>query len=146
MRSSIKTFVSGILAMCMLLSLVSAAYASTDASAHLDSYRAICTAKRGSMVAVTVEVDGTGLMDDIGAVNIYVYRSTDNEHFYYLRTFSYEDFPAMMTHNAYYYSKTPITFQGVAGCYYYANVDVYAAKDGSSSTRTYMTNVVPAAN
>lgn len=77
MRSSIKTFVSGILAMCMLLSLVSAAYASTDASAHLDSYRAICTAKRGSMVAVTVEVDGTGLMDDIGAVNIYVYRSTD---------------------------------------------------------------------
>ena len=84
------------------------------------------------MVAVTVEVDGTGLMDDIGAVNIYVYRSTDNEHFYYLRTFSYEDFPAMMTHNAYYYSKTPITFQGVAGCYYYANVDVYAAKDGSA--------------
>lgn len=98
------------------------------------------------MVAVTVEVDGTGLMDDIGAVNIYVYRSTDNEHFYYLRTFSYEDFPAMMTHNAYYYYDTPITFQGVAGCYYYANVDVYAAKDGSSSTRTYMTNIVQAAN
>lgn len=138
-----------LIALCLVLSMLGslvAAYAATDASAHLDAYSAGCTAQRGAMVAVTVNVDGTGLMDDIGATKIHVYRSTDNEHFYHLRTFSYEDFPAMMTHNAYYYLDTPITFLGIAGYYYYANVEVYAAKDGTSSTRTYMTNVVQAAN
>lgn len=146
MKHKRKGLIASVLTFFMLGGMIAVAYAATDASAHLDAYRAGCTALSGSMVAVTVDVDGTGLMDDIGAVNIHVYRSTDNKHFYHLRTFSYEDFPAMMTHNAYHYYDTPITFQGVAGCYYYANVDVYAAKDGSSSTRTYMTNVVQAAN
>lgn len=141
-----KSFVSSILVLCMILSLVITAYASTRASAHLDSYRAACTAEKDSKIAVTVEVDGTGLMDDIGATKIYVYKSTDNKHFYYLRTFDYSDYPSMMGHNAYYYSDTPITFQGVAGCYYYANVDVYAAKNGGSSTRTYTTSSVQALN
>ena len=96
-----KFFTSSILALCMILGLVIAAYAATRASAHLDSYRAACTAERGSKIAITVEVDGTGLMDDIGATKIYVYKSTDNEHFYYLRTFDSKDYPAMMGHNAF---------------------------------------------
>ena len=91
MKLSKKSFVSSILVLCMILSLVITAYASTRASAHLDSYRAACTAEKGSKIAVTVEVDGTGLMDDIGATKIYVYKSTDNKHFYYLRTFDYSD-------------------------------------------------------
>lgn len=141
-----KFFTSSVLALCLILSLVLTAYAATRASAHLDSYRAALTPKNSSKIAITVDVDGTGLMDDIGATKIYVYKSTDNEHFYYLRTFDSKDYPAMMTHNAYYYYKTPIIFQGVAGCYYYANVDVYAAKNGGSSTRTYTTSSVQASN
>lgn len=146
MKLSKKDFVSSILVLCMILSLVITAYASTRASAHLDGYRAACTAEEGNKIAITVEVDGIGLMDDIGATKIYVYKSTDNKHFYYLRTFDSKDYPAMMTHNAYYYYDTPIIFQGVAGCYYYANVDVYAAKNGGSSTRTYTTPSVQASN
>ena len=146
MKLSNKAFISSILALCMALSLVITTYATTRASAHLDSYRATLTPKNSSKIAITVDVDGTGLMDDIGATKIYVYKSTDNEHFYYLRTFDSKDYPAMMTHNAYYYYNTPITFQGVAGCYYYANVDVYAAKNGGSSTRTYTTSSVQASN
>lgn len=141
-----KTFTSSILALCMILGLVITAYAATRASAHLDSYRAACTAEKGSKIAITVEVDGTGLMDDIGATKIYVYKSTDNEHFYLLRTFDSKDYPAMMEHNVYYYYDTPIIFQGVSGYYYYVHVDVYAAKDGGSSTRSYTTSSVQATN
>ena len=52
----------------------------------------------------------------------------------------------MMKHNVYYYCDTPIIFQGVSGYYYYAHVDVYAAKDGGSSTRSYTTSSVQASN
>lgn len=146
MKLSNKAFVSSILALCMVLSLVITTYAATRASAHLDSYRASLTPKSSSRIAITVDVDGTGLMDDIGATKIYVYKSTDNEHFYLLRTFDSKDCPAMMKHNVYYYYDTPIIFQGVSGYYYYAHVDVYAAKDGGSSTRSYTTSSVQASN
>lgn len=146
MKISNKAFISSILALCMVLCLVITTYATTRASAHLDSYRASLTPKNSSRIAITIDVDGTGLMDDIGATKIYVYKSTDNEHFYYLRTFDSKDYPAMMTHNAYFYYETPIIFQGVSGYYYYAHVDVYAAKDGGSSTRSYTTSSVQASN
>lgn len=146
MKISNKAFISSILALCMGLCLVITTYATTRASAHLDSYRASLTPKNSSRIAITIDVDGTGLMDDIGATKIYVYKSTDNEHFYYLRTFDSKDYPAMMTHNAYFYYETPIIFQGVSGYYYYAHVDVYAAKDGGSSTRSYTTSSVQASN
>lgn len=146
MKLSNKAFISSFLALCMVLSLVITTYATTRASAHLDSYCASLTPKNSSKIAITVDVDGTGLMDDIGATKIYVYRSTDNEHFYYLRTFDSKDYPAMMKHNVYYYCDTPIIFQGVSGYYYYAHVDVYAAKDGGSSTRSYTTSSVQASN
>ncbi len=140
-----KFLITLCLILCTLGSLVNS-YAATDASAHLDAYSASCSARRGAMISVTVDVDGTDVMDDIGAIRIRIYRSTDNEHFYHLRTFSYEDFPAMMDHNTDWYYETPITFLGIAGYYYYADVEVYAAKGGTSSTRTYMTNVVQAVN
>lgn len=146
MKLSNKAFISSFLALCMVLSLVITTYATTRASAHLDSYCASLTPKKNNRIAITVEVDGTGLMDDIGATKIYVYRSTDNEHFYLLRTFDSKDYPAMMKHNVYYYCDTPIIFQGVSGYYYYAHVDVYAAKDGGSSTRSYTTSSVQASN
>ena len=133
------------MAVCIVGGMTTA-YAATDASAYLDGYRATCTAKSGCMIAVTVEVDGTGIMDDIGAAQIHVYRSADNKHFDYLRTFDSEDFPAMMDHDTRWYYKTPITFLGLAGYYYYANVEVYAGKDGGSSTRSYMTASVQARN
>lgn len=67
-----KFFTSSILALCMILGLVITAYAATRASAHLDSYRATLTPKKSCKISVTVEVDGTGLMDDIGATKIYI--------------------------------------------------------------------------
>lgn len=145
MKKTLKKFLTFIMAVCIVGGMTTA-YAATDASAYLSGYRAICTAKSGCMIAVTVEVDGAGVMDDIGAAQIHVYRSADNKHFDYLRTFDSEDFPAMMDHNTDWYYTTPITFLGLAGYYYYANVEVYAGKDGGSSTRTYMTNIVQARN
>ena len=145
MKKTLKKFLAFVMAVCIVGSMTTA-YAATDASAYLSSYRAACTAKSGCMIAVTVEVDGAGIMEDIGAAQIHVYRSADNKHFDFLRTFDSEDFPAMMDHNTDWYYTTPITFLGLAGYYYYANVEVYAGKDGGSSTRTYMTASVQARN
>ena len=60
MKLSNKAFISSILALCMVLSLVITTYATTRASAHLDSYRATLTPKNSSKIAITVDVDGTG--------------------------------------------------------------------------------------
>lgn len=94
MKKTLKKFLTFIMAVCIVGGMTTA-YAATDASAYLSGYRAICTAKSGCMIAVTVEVDGAGVMDDIGAAQIHVYRSADNKHFDFLRTFDCEDFPAI---------------------------------------------------
>lgn len=145
MKKTLKKFLAFVMAVCIVGGMTTA-YAATDASAYLDAYRATCTAKSGGLISVTVEVDGTGIMDDIGAAKIYVYKSADNKLFEYLCTYDCEDYPAMMDHNTRWYYKTPITFVGLAGYYYYVNVEVYAGKDGGSSTRTYMTASVQAKN
>lgn len=143
MKRLLKKIISFVMTVCIVGGMTTA-YAATDASAYLSSYRATCTAKSGGLISVTVEVDGAGIMDDIGAAKIYVYRSTDNKLFEYFCTFDCKDYPAMMGHNTDWYYETPITFRGAVGYYYYVNVDVYAGKDGGSSTRTYRTVSVQA--
>lgn len=91
-------------------------------------------------MAVTVDVSGVGAMDEIGATRIYIYESTDNKNFTKVATYKSEDFPEMIGSGTTYY-KTPVTYLGEPGYYYYASVYCYAAKDGGSDTKNYTTSV-----
>lgn len=79
-------------------------------------------------------------MDEIGASTIYIYESTDGKSFTKVATYKSENFPAMIGSGTTYY-KTPVTYLGKPGYYYYASVYCYAAKDGGSDTKNYTTDV-----
>ena len=137
-----KKFFSLVLALC-LVSSMACTFAAARSSAYLDSYRASCTAKSGGQIAITIDVDGTGNMDAIGAKEIYLYSSTDNVNFICVASFTSDDYPELLG-SGYYYLETPITYQGIIGRYYNASVYCYAEKNGGSDTRLYETASVQA--
>jgi len=96
-------------------------------------------------MAVTVDVSGVGSMDEIGASLIYIYESRDGKSFSKVETYSSEDYPEMLGSGTTYY-KTPVTYLGEPGYYYYASVYCYAAKDGGSDTKNYTTSARRAIN
>ena len=142
MKTAKKIF-SLVFALCLISSL-SGAFAEARSSAYLSSYSASCTATSSGQIAITVDVDGTGVMSSIGAKEIYLYSSTDNVNFICVASFTSDDYPEMLTSNASYYYDTPITYQGIIGRYYNASVYCYAAKNGGSDTRLYETASVQA--
>lgn len=132
-----KRVLCGFFMVCML-SAVLCTFASARSSAYLDGYSATVTPQSGGKMAVTVQVAGVGTMTEIGATDIYIYESSDNKSFKQVKHYNYEDYPAMMGSGTVYY-KTPVTYSGKVGYYYYASVYVYAAKSGGSDTGHYDT-------
>ena len=135
-----KRILCSLLAVCMLSALLcaSASAAVLRSSDYLSSYTARVTPVGDGKVAVTVDVDGAGAMDEIGASEIHIYESTDNSLFTWVESYTSDDYPEMLGSGTFYYD-TPITHQGVAGRYYKAHVYFYAAKGSGSDTRDYMT-------
>ena len=140
MKYSNKRLLPLFLAACMIASLLCpAAIAAVKSSSYLDSYRATVTAQSGGRMAITVDVIGCGVMDEIGASAIYLYESQDNVNFYQVGTYSHNNYPAMMVSNSFHYYDTPITYNGTPGYYYKASVYVYAGKNGGGDQRNYLT-------
>ena len=117
------------------------ASAVVDSSRYLNSYAVTCTARSTARVIITVEVDGLGSMDEIGATSITVYRSADGVEFEPVRTYNYEDYPRMMGSGAHYYEDV-ITYYGIPGYYYCVYAEVYAADETGSDSRYVTSNVV----
>ena len=135
----IKRLLCAVLTLCMLAGMMTTfAAASERSSAYLSSYRAFLTADGNGKISVTVDVRGTNYMTDIGAETIYIFESTDNVDFTMVATYEAEDYPDMMGSGSLYY-ETPIVHRGTAGRYYFAVVDVYAARNGGSDSREYET-------
>ena len=145
MKRSGKRVLCGILAVCMLSSILCTFVFATSerSSAYLDGYRAVVTAKSGGKLVVTVDVSGVGPMTKIGATKIYMYESDDGVDFYRVATFKYEDYPVMMGSGTIYY-KDAATYYGTPGYYYYASVYCYAANASGSDERNYCTSIVRA--
>lgn len=87
---------------------------------------------------VSVSVDSYVYATQVGAKTIYIYESTNGIDFTRVATYTSANYPAMMGSGWYYYD-TPIEYQGVAGRYYYARVQVYAADAYGSDSRWYET-------
>ena len=121
------------------------AFASSRSSLYLDAYRAWLTPESGAIVDVTIDVEAVDDMDDVGALSVEMYVSSDGGSTW-SRDGAYACalFPELLDHDTYLYYDTPISHQGIAGYKYYAIVTVYAGDSTGSDSRAYQTTTVTA--
>lgn len=123
------------------VSAVSAAPAQTyqvNASDYISSYNSYICPMGNGQLQIWFTVLGKGDMDDIGALTIELYESTDNETWAYKKTFYSNAFVKMLGHNTCFHSEY-VPYPGVAGNYYKAYVCIYAGKDGGGDSRYFWT-------
>lgn len=134
-----------IIALCLVLSLttpISANAATPDtvipcASYYLDSYSAYVYVTSSGEVQVWFDVMGTGFMDEIGALSIVLYESSDNKNWDDVETFLHESTSGMLFEDDYYISSHVSWSEGSTNKYYKAYVCVWAGKNGSGDTRYF---------
>lgn len=108
------------------------------ASDYLSMYTAYIYPAGWGKVQVWFSVTGTGDMDEIGALEIRLYESKDNETWTWLKTYDYTDYPGMLGYNNYYHDGH-IEYNGTIGRYYKAYVCIWGGKDGDGDTRYFWT-------
>ena len=137
-RNSLK-FIAVLLVLTLIIP-INVMAAETRASYYLDAYTAYIYSAGWGEIQIWVEVDGTNYMDEIGALEIRLYESTDNESWTWIKTFDYTDYPDMLGYNDYSHSGH-VVYNGTMGRYYKAYVCVWAGKNGDGDTRYFWTSV-----
>ena len=137
-KRSVTIKLIAILLFAVMLFPTQALAAESRASAYLSSYSAYIYPAGWGKVQVWFEVDGTNDMDEIGALEIWIYESKDNETWYWVDTFDYTDYSGMLGYNDYYHAGH-IEYNGTIGRYYKAYVCVWAGKNGDGDTRYFWT-------
>lgn len=117
---------------------VSAMAVEPRASDYLAMYTAYIYPAGWGKVQVWFSVDGTGYMDEIGALEIKLYESRDNETWTWVKTFDFQDYSDMLEYNDYTYT-SHVEYSGTIGRYYKAYVCVWAGKNGDGDTRYFWT-------
>lgn len=136
-----------IVAFCLAVIMAAPIYASaaaiqpaqTRASDYLTSYQAYTYCAGTGKMQVWFDVTGVNYMDDIGALSIYLYESTDNSNWTQVKYFSHAVYTDMLGHDKIYYA-SHVDYQGVIGRYYKAYVCIWAGKDGGGDTRYFWTS------
>ena len=109
------------------------------ASAYLSSYNAYVYLPGNGEVRVYFNVQGTGMMDEVGVLRVELYESTDGINWYGATTFSHYNTSGMLSYNDDFHASY-VTYNGVAGRYYKAYVCVWGGKDGAGDTRYFWTS------
>lgn len=132
---------SFLLALLLLSSPVVSASADTPmpiASQYLASYNAYVCPMGDGLLRLYFHVMGTGDLDELGSLRIVLYESIDNEDFYWVDTFTHENYPNMLAYNDYFY-ESYVSYQGVAGRYYKFYICIWGGRDGDGDTRYFWT-------
>lgn len=132
--------VTSLLLVLVLILPVSAMAVESRSSLYLHSYSAYVYPAGWGKVQVWITVQGTNDMDEIGALEIQLYESTDNENWTWVKTFGYSDYSDMLGYNDFIHTGH-VQYNGTLGRYYKAYVCVWAGKDGDGDTRYFWTNV-----
>lgn len=108
------------------------------ASAYLTSYGAYVYLPGNGEVQVYFDVTGTGYMDELGALSIAIYESTDGVNWTWKDTFRHNITPGMLSYNDDFHAGY-VTYNGIRGRYYKAYVCIWGGKDGQGDTRYFWT-------
>lgn len=110
------------------------------ASHYLSSYGAYIYPAGWGKVQVWFSVNGVNDMDEIGALEIMLYESKDQETWTWVKTFEHQNDAGMLGYNNFYHDGH-VEYNGTIGRYYKAYVCVWAGKDGDGDARYFWTNV-----
>ena len=123
------------LVVAVIMVLANPVYAqepSTRASAYISSYDSFLYKSASNQIQVWFNVTGAGRIDELGASEIKVQRSsTGTGDWVTMKTYYPEDYPEMISENAFYLN-TYVTYTGTAGYYYRAIVTFYGKKGNGS--------------
>lgn len=110
------------------------------ASDYLAEYKTYICAMGDGDLEIWFEVDGTATWADIGVLTIYLYESTDNVNFYWVKTFRYTEYENMLWHDNF-VCMDHVDYEGVPGRYYKAYVQVWAGSEDAGDSRYLWTLV-----
>ena len=110
--------------------------AQPQSDAYIANYYASIDSYSKGTVTVTFNTTGTSPMDSIGATSIVIYKWNSTQP---VGSLSSSYTASMLGHYRVMYGNS-YTFTVTPGEKYYAAVKCYAAKDGGSSTREYITS------
>lgn len=108
------------------------------ASDYLMEYTACVCAMGEGNLEIWFDVTGTRTLADIGVLTIYLYESTDNSNFYWVKTFQFTEYENMLWHNNF-FCMDYVPYEGIPGRYYKAYVQVWAGPEDSGDTRYFWT-------
>lgn len=136
-----------LIAFLLVFSLSVPAYASAAeaelvqprASAYLETYGAYVYLPGNGQVQVYFDVTGTDDMDELGALSIAIYESTDGVNWTWKDTFMHDLTPGMLSYNDDFHTGH-VTYNGVVGRYYKAYVCIWGGKNGQGDTRYFWTS------
>jgi len=107
------------------------------ASKYLSVYSAYVYVTSSGEVQVWFDVLATGDMDEIGALSIILYESSDGSNWSYAETFLHESTAGMLFEDDSYVSSHVSWADGSTSKQYKAYVGVYAGKNGTGDTRYF---------
>ena len=145
MKTSCKRFLGALLTICVFSSIFCTVASAMDArySDYLDSYVCSVTPKGNGKIVVSATVSAIVNATQIGASDVYIYESSNNEDFTCVEEYHYEDYPNMMGTGRH-FNRDVATYYGTPGKYYYAAVYVYAGDSTGGDTRSFDTASVRA--
>jgi len=129
-----------ILLIIVLLCPIKTLAVESRASDYLNSYTAYIYPAGWGKIQVWFSVDGTGTMDEIGALEVRLYESKDNETWTWIKTFEHQIDSGMLGYDNFYHDGH-VEYRGTIGRYYKAYVCVWAGKNGDGDTRYFWTPV-----
>ncbi len=139
-RTLFLRLLSFVLIMALIAPISTAATAQPRASLYLDNYNAYVYLPGDGEVRVYFNVEGTDDMDELGALTIEIWESTNNSDWYWVESFTHDGTSGMLSYNDDYHSGY-VSYDGVAGRYYKAYVCIWGGKDGDGDTRYFWTSV-----
>lgn len=130
--------------LAIALCVAPTASAATQASQYLTAYIAYIYPEGNGNMSIYFEVEGTGTMDEIGALSIRLQeKPSGSTTWTTVETYSYVDYPNMLGYNDnFYYSS--VDYSGTDGYSYRAYVTIWAGQDGDGDSRVILTDTVVA--
>lgn len=118
---------------------ISAMAVEPRASDYLSIYSAYVYPAGWGKIQVWFDVTGTDYLDEIGALEIRLYESKDNESWTWVKTFDYTDYSDMLGYDDFSHTGH-VEYNGTLGRYYKAYVCIWGGSDGDGDTRYFWTN------
>ena len=138
-NNTVIRVITFLVVIALIIPMDASALVQPRASDYLSTYNAYVYLPGTGEVRVYFNVDGTGYMDELGALSIKIYESTDGTNWTWKKTFTHDSTPGMLSYNDDYHSGY-VSYSGVAGRYYKAYVCIWSGKDGKGDTRYFYTS------